>query len=210
MPPQLPPLPRAPRQSRLRSRTVNRPVVPRESSDGLARLPPCRVRMPHAARQKSDASSSIRPRRLAAAWRIRADGVHLPMRSAILPHRNCVAPRRRQPQAMAAPPPPDFRRPSGLPVCRSGLRPRRHRTAPKRRQCTAGTKAAPEKSVYQPCRCWPQCRFSAPSLPDFRDDRTSRPHSFDLLLRYRSDGAQLKRMRFRYLYMYSFRRSAGS
>ena len=40
--------------------------------------------------------------------------------------------------------------------------------APKRRQCNAGTKAAPEQSVYQPCRrCAPR-RFSAPSLPEFR------------------------------------------
>ena len=34
-----------PRQSRLRSRTVIWPIVPCESSDGLAKLPHCRVRM---------------------------------------------------------------------------------------------------------------------------------------------------------------------
>ena len=62
------------------------------------------------------AHPSIRPRRPSTAWRIRADGVHLPMRSAILPHRNRVAPRRRQPSATTAPPTPDSRRLSGLPV----------------------------------------------------------------------------------------------
>ena len=31
---------------------------------------------------------------------------------------------------------------------------------------SAGTKAAPEKSSYHPCRCCAQGRFSAPSLPD--------------------------------------------
>ena len=43
MPPLIPRPPRSPRQFRLRSRTLLCPVVPRESSDGLAKLPPCRV-----------------------------------------------------------------------------------------------------------------------------------------------------------------------
>ena len=54
MPPPAPRPPRSPRQSRLRSRTLSPcPVVPRESSDGLAKPPPCRVRMLHAACQKA-------------------------------------------------------------------------------------------------------------------------------------------------------------
>ena len=48
----------------------------------------------------------------AATWRIRADGVHLPMRSATLGVAGRVAPGRRQPQATAAAPVPDFHRPS--------------------------------------------------------------------------------------------------
>ncbi len=43
MPPPVPRPPRSPRQSRLRSRTLLGPVVPRERSEGFTRLPRCRV-----------------------------------------------------------------------------------------------------------------------------------------------------------------------
>ena len=58
------------------------------------------------------ASVSIRPCPPVhgAAWRIRAVGVHLPMRSATLAHRG--APGQRLPQAAVAAPAPDFHRPS--------------------------------------------------------------------------------------------------
>ena len=51
-----------PRQSRLRSRTVTCPIVPRESSDGLAKLPHCRVRMFNADQRRirvPNASASV-------------------------------------------------------------------------------------------------------------------------------------------------------
>ena len=68
MRPPAPRPPRSPRQSRLRSRTLSPcPVVPRESSDGLAKPPPCRVRMLYAACQKAAhpcrfAPAAFRPR----------------------------------------------------------------------------------------------------------------------------------------------------
>ena len=61
MPPWPPRPPRSPRQFRLRSRTLLCPVVPRESSESLARPPPRRVRMSHAARQSSGASRRSAP-----------------------------------------------------------------------------------------------------------------------------------------------------
>ena len=81
MPPRPPRPPRSPRQHRLRSRTVTRPVVPRESSDGLARLPRCRVRCPRRrCLQAGFPVHPIRPRLVSSsAWRIRASvPVHLP------------------------------------------------------------------------------------------------------------------------------------
>ena len=141
MPPKLPRPPRSLRQSRLRSRTSSCPVAPRESSERLAKPPHCRVRMSLTAISYGPAHPSIRPRRLPAAWRIRADGVHLPMRSAILAHRNRLAPRRRQPQATAAAP-AGF--PPGCPVSRSdrdGSRP----TAPGRPQTAGNIHLAPKR-----------------------------------------------------------------
>ena len=90
MPPPAPRPPRSPRQFRLRSRTLLGPVVPRERSEGSTKLPHCRVRMSlTAVLCRPGASVSIRPCPPVdrAAWRIRADGVHLPMRPAILAHR---------------------------------------------------------------------------------------------------------------------------
>ena len=135
MPPRPPRLPQAPRQSRLRCRTpysvpscpANVPKVSRGR-----RLPYLDV---HAARNRAPgASGSIRPRRPSSERR----GVSVPTRVHLptqLRHtrvsRHCaLAPRRRQPRAMAAAPAPDFHRLSGLPVCRDGSRPRRHRAAP--------------------------------------------------------------------------------
>ena len=46
MPPPIPRPPRSPRQFQLRSRTLLGPVVLRDFSEGLAKLPPCRVRCP--------------------------------------------------------------------------------------------------------------------------------------------------------------------
>ena len=65
MPPPAPRPPRSPRQSRLRSRTLLGPVVPRERSEGSTRPPHCRVRMSLAAVLcRPGASVSIRPCRL--------------------------------------------------------------------------------------------------------------------------------------------------
>ena len=112
MPPPAPRPPRSPRQSRLRSRTLLGPVVPRERSEGSTRLPHCRVRMSLAAVLcRPGASVSIRPRRLKC-----GDMAH-PCRRGASPHAirdTCiasrVAPRRRQPQATAAAPVPDSHR----------------------------------------------------------------------------------------------------
>ena len=106
--------PRSPRQSRLRSRTLLGPVVPRERSEGFTRLPHCRVQMSlTAVLCRPGASVSIRPCRLKCGDMAHpCRRVHLPMRSAILGIAGRVAPRRRQPQATAAAPVPDFHRPS--------------------------------------------------------------------------------------------------
>ena len=45
---------------------------------------------------------------------------------------------------------------------------------PHGRYNSAGTKAAPQKSCYHPCRCCVQGRFSAPSLPDSPHPATCR------------------------------------
>ena len=143
MPPPAPRPPRSPRQSRLRSRTVVRPVVPVEPSEGFTRLPRCRVRMSlTAVLCRLGASVSIRPCRLKCGDMARpCRRVHLPMRSAILAHRNRVAPRRRQPQATATAP-AGF--PPGCPVSRSdrdGSRP----TAPGRPQTAGNIHLAPKR-----------------------------------------------------------------
>ena len=119
MPPPAPRPPRSPRQSWLRSRTVVRPVVPRERSEGFTRPPHCRVRMsPTAVLCRPSASLSIRPRRL----RIRRRGQSVPDAGAS-PRRlqNAVATRKRHldvvnrklrlPRSV-----PDSRRLSGCPV----------------------------------------------------------------------------------------------
>ena len=135
MPPRPPRLPRSPRQSRLRCRTsaVSRraPRTFRTSREAAA----CRVWMPTPpASGAPSASGSIRPRRPSTERR----GVSVPTRVHLPPQlrhtrvsRHCdSAPGRRQTRAMSAATPPDFHRPSGLPVCRDGSRPRRHRAAP--------------------------------------------------------------------------------
>ena len=115
MPPRPPPLPRPPRQPRPRSGT---PAWSRRAPRCLRRpreAPSCRVRWP---RRRCLRAGARRIRRSApaawnaAAWRTRADGVHPPMQSAILAHRDRVAPGRRHPQAMAAAP---RRTPAGCP-----------------------------------------------------------------------------------------------
>ena len=58
-----------------------------------------------------------------------------------------VAPGRRQPQATAAAPAPDSRRPPVFPVCRSALQRRHNTAASEPLECTAGTEAAPEQNA---------------------------------------------------------------
>ena len=134
MPPRPPPLPRSPRQSRLRCRTsavsLRAPRTFQKSREAAA----CRVRCPLRPRSGAWRIRSIRPRRPS----IERHGASVPMRLHLPPQlrhirvsRNCdSALGRRHPRAMAAVPAPDFHRPAGLPVCRDGSRQRRHRAAP--------------------------------------------------------------------------------
>ena len=109
---------RSPRQRRLRSRTLLRPVVPREPSDGLAKPPRCRVRMlPRCPSGQHASRDPPPPPGLWAAWRIRAKCRCISPATpqcASIPE---AAPGRRHP-AMDAPPnagfPPAVRSP-GLP-----------------------------------------------------------------------------------------------
>ena len=95
---------------------------------GLCLVPSCPVNVPKVSRGRRTAASgchlqpilsrpsisvSIRPCRLKCGDMAHpCRRVHLPMRSAILGIAGRVAPRRRQPQATAAAPVPDFHRPS--------------------------------------------------------------------------------------------------
>ncbi len=158
----------APMASRSRRLSTARPGMPPRSpatrlgrhdspgfDRGLCFVPSCSATFPKVSRSRRPAVcwmslrtgfvAAWRIRRFApaacnaATWRVRADGVHLPMRSAILAHRNRVAPRRRQPQATAAAP-AGF--PPGCPVSRSdrdGSRP----TAPGRPQTAGNIHLAP-------------------------------------------------------------------
>ena len=128
MPPPAPRPPRSPRQSRLRSRTSLVPSCP-ASHQMVSRSRRPAVFDAHAAGAyvpAHGASGRFAPVAPKSAWRIRARCRCISPATpecASIPE---AAPRRRQPRAMAAPPTPDSRRPSGLPVCRSGLRLRRH------------------------------------------------------------------------------------
>ena len=106
------------------------PVVPRESSDGLAKPPRSgRWSMPPI---KAAAHPAIRPRRPAERrGESVPDAGASPRRTpecASIPE---AAPRRRWPCLTAAPFMQDFRLPSGLPVCRRSRRPCRARAARK-------------------------------------------------------------------------------
>ena len=111
------------------------PVVPRESSDGLAKLPPAACldvpaaglcRRPGASRDSPLSAPSRSGHGASVPTR-----VHLPPRFRHTAYRaTAAAPGRRHAQAVRSAPAPDSHRPSGLPVCRSGLRQCRHRAAP--------------------------------------------------------------------------------
>ena len=150
----------------------------------------------HVARDRAHgASGSIRPRRSS----IERHGASVPMRVHLPPQlrhtrvsRNCAsAPGRRHPRAMAAAPAPDFH-PAVWSHQSVGMAPDNAATGRLQhgRYNSAGTKAAPEKSSYHPCRCCAQGRFSAPSLPDRRTRRHAAEDNFG---RFRppagSDGA---------------------
>ena len=149
MPPLAPRPPRSPRQSRLRSRTLLGPVVPRERSEGPTRPPHCRVRM--------SLTADPMP-----AWRIRLDSPPSPemwQRGQSVP---AGASTRNIPECATIPerhlgvisrklrlPRPCRTSTGRLSSSLSGVssRPRGRRATNGRRQNTPGTKAAPEQNA---------------------------------------------------------------
>ena len=171
MPPRPPPLPRAPRQSRLRCRTsAVSPRAPRtfqKSREAAA----CRIRCP--------------PRPRSGAWRIRFDPPPPPVDRAawrIRAHAG-ASPAAAPPYSRIAPlrfgtwasPSTSYgcRARTGFPPAvwshqSVGMAPDHAATGrlPHGRYDSASTKAAPEKSCYHPCRDCANGQLSAPSLPD--------------------------------------------
>ena len=123
MPPWPPRPPRSPRQFRLRSRTCLVPSCPASRQKVSRSRPPAVSGCPCGPACANRRIPSIRPRRLSAAWRIRAQC-------------RCISPATPEcasipgwhlgvgNQAMVTAPLPDSRRLSGLPVCRNGSRQR--------------------------------------------------------------------------------------
>ena len=183
MPPRPPPLPQAPRQSRLRCRTsAVSPRAPRtfqKSREAAA----CRIRCPP--RPRSGAwrigFDSPPPPVNRAAWRIRA---HAGASPAAAPPYSRIAPLR---FGTWASPSTSYgcRAHTGFPPAvwshqSVGMAPDHAATGRLQhgRYDSASTKAAPEKSSYHPCRCCAKGRFSAPSLPDPRTGRHAAQGAF--------------------------------
>ena len=195
MPPWPPPLPQAPRQSRLRCRTPSlSPRAPRAfrtSREAAA----CRMRCP--LRPRSGAwrigFDSPPPPVDRAAWRIRA---HAGASPAAAPPYSRIAQAAIRHLGVAihelwlARP---HRISTGCLVSQSvGMAPDHAATGrlPHGRYNSVSTKAAPELSSYHPCRCCAPGRFSAPSLPHSPTGRQAAEGAFG---RFRppagSDGA---------------------
>ena len=115
MPPPAPRPPRSPRQSRLRSRTLlgsrRAPRAFRRSHEAAA-LPRPDITYGRSCHGLAYPSRFAPAACNAATWRIRADGCISPCDPRYLRIVHRVAPGRRQPQATAAAPVPDFHRPS--------------------------------------------------------------------------------------------------
>ena len=179
MPPWPPPPPRTPRQSRLRCRTsAVSPRAPRtfqKSREAAA----CRVWM-SVPPVKTAAGTSGRFAPVAPRWSGMAHpcprGCISRCNSAILAYR-ATAIRHLGVAIHEQWLPRPHRISTGLLVSQSvGMAPDNAATGRLQhgRYNSAGTKAAPEKSSYHPCRCCAQGRFSAPSLPDSPHRATGR------------------------------------
>ena len=147
------------------------PLVPHERSRGLARLPPA-VSDVHVARDRAhDASGRSAPaaRRSSGMAHPCPRGCISRRSSAILAYR-ATALRHLGVAIHELWMPRPHRISTGLLVSQSvGMAPDNAAAGRLQhgRYNSAGTKAAPEKSSYHPCRCCAQGRFSAPSLPVF-------------------------------------------
>ena len=179
MPPSPPRPPRSPRQSRLRCRTPSlSPRAPR-TSQRSREAAACRVWMsiPPAIGRLAHPVDPPPPPVDRAAWRIRAHAGASPARkSTILAYRG-TAVRHLGVGIHELWLPRPHRISTGCLVSQSvGMAPDNATTGRLQhgRYNSAGTKAAPEKSSYHPCRCCAQGRFSAPSLPDSPHRATGR------------------------------------